>query len=41
MVARLEGRQDLRPGQEISLVADPRAIHVFDTDTGARLALAG
>jgi len=40
VVARLEGRQQLRPGQQISLVADPRAIHVFDTDTGARLALA-
>ena len=40
VVARLEGRQQLSPGQEISLVADPRAIHIFDTDTGARLALA-
>jgi multiple sugar transport system ATP-binding protein len=41
VVARLEGRQDLRAGEQISLIADPRAIHVFDTGTGARLALAG
>ena len=41
IVARLEGRQQLSHGQTIRLVADPRAIHIFDTDTGARLALAG
>jgi multiple sugar transport system ATP-binding protein len=41
VVARLEGRQQLRPGQQIRLTADPRAIHVFDTETGERLALAG
>ena len=41
IVARLEGRQQLSHGQTIRLVVDPRAIHVFDTDTGARLALAG
>ncbi len=41
VVARVEGRQSLRPGQEIRLVADPRAVHVFDSETGARLAVAG
>jgi multiple sugar transport system ATP-binding protein len=37
VVARLEGRQQLRPGQQIRLMADPQAIHVFDTDSGVRL----
>ncbi len=39
VVARVEGRQQLRPGQEIRLVANPKAVHVFDTDSGERLAL--
>jgi multiple sugar transport system ATP-binding protein len=40
VVARLEGRQALQPGQEVRLTADPRSIHVFDTETGERLAAA-
>ncbi|WP_183099451.1 ABC transporter ATP-binding protein [Nocardioides pelophilus] len=41
VVARLEGRQELRAGQEVRLVADPKALHVFDTESGERLAPAG
>jgi multiple sugar transport system ATP-binding protein len=37
VVVRLEGRQDLRRGQEVRLVADPSAIHLFDTGSGERL----
>ncbi|NYJ02808.1 multiple sugar transport system ATP-binding protein [Nocardioides thalensis] len=38
IVARLEGRQDLQRGQEVRLVADPTRVHIFDTETGLRLA---
>jgi multiple sugar transport system ATP-binding protein len=38
IVARLDGRQQLQRGQEVRLTADPRAVHVFDTESGARLA---
>jgi len=41
VVARLDGRQPLQRGQEVRLTADPGSIHVFDTDTGSRLTLAG
>ncbi|TIC88419.1 sn-glycerol-3-phosphate ABC transporter ATP-binding protein UgpC [Nocardioides sp. GY 10113] len=37
VVARLEGRPDLRAGQEVRLVADPDALHVFDATSGRRL----
>ncbi|GAA3828599.1 sn-glycerol-3-phosphate ABC transporter ATP-binding protein UgpC [Nocardioides panacisoli] len=38
IVARVTGRQTLTRGQEVRLTADPAAVHVFDTESGARLA---
>ncbi|GAA4813527.1 ABC transporter ATP-binding protein [Nocardioides caeni] len=37
VVARIEGRIGLRPGQRVELVADPTAVHVFDGESGLRL----
>ncbi|MEQ6901027.1 sn-glycerol-3-phosphate ABC transporter ATP-binding protein UgpC [Nocardioides sp. YIM 152588] len=37
VVVRLEGRPDLRAGQEVRLVADPDELHIFDAATGGRL----
>jgi multiple sugar transport system ATP-binding protein len=41
VVARLDGRQELQAGQEVRLTADPSALHIFDTESGERLAPAG
>ena len=35
--AVVKGRVDMRPGDEIALRIDPRAAHIFDGATGARL----
>ncbi|WP_435770536.1 ABC transporter ATP-binding protein [Nocardioides sp. SYSU DS0651] len=37
VVARVDGRTGLHRGQEVRLVADPAAVHVFDTGSGLRL----
>ena len=37
LVARLDGRVGLRPRQEVQLVPDPAAVHLFDGETGLRL----
>ena len=37
VVARIDGRAGLRPGQQVGLVADPTAVHVFDGATGVRI----
>ncbi|CAN5345106.1 diacetylchitobiose ABC transporter ATP-binding protein MsiK [soil metagenome] len=39
VVARVEARRRFTRGEVVRLVADPAAIHVFDTATGARLSL--
>ena len=37
VVARIDGRAGLRPGEQVGLVADPAAVHVFDGGTGVRI----
>jgi multiple sugar transport system ATP-binding protein len=37
VVARVDGRAGLRPGQRVGLVVDPAAVHVFDGTSGERL----
>jgi len=37
VVARIEGRAGMAPGNIIRLTVDPDAVHVFDTTTGDRL----
>ena len=36
-VVRLEGRPQLQKGEQVRLVIDPAAVHVFDTESGERL----
>jgi multiple sugar transport system ATP-binding protein len=36
-VVRLEGRRQLQKGEQVRLVIDPAAVHVFDTESGERL----
>ncbi|WP_107765991.1 ABC transporter ATP-binding protein [Nocardioides terrigena] len=36
-VVRLEGRPQLAKGEQVRLVIDPGAVHVFDTESGTRL----
>src|SRR5581483_7409517 len=38
LVARIDPRSDVRPGQKIRLWFDPSHLHVFDAATGERLA---
>lgn len=37
VVARIDGRAGIAPGEKVTLVADPDAVHVFDTASGERL----
>lgn len=37
VVARIDARAGLTPGQEVNLVVDPDAVHVFDAGSGVRL----
>jgi len=37
VVVRVEGRRSMHKGETIHVTTDPEHVHVFDTDTGARL----
>jgi multiple sugar transport system ATP-binding protein len=37
VVVRVEGRRTMHKGETIHVTTDPEHVHVFDTDTGARL----
>ncbi len=38
IVGAFRDRHAFRPGQPLSLAPDPAHVHLFDADTGARLA---
>ncbi|WP_122817604.1 ABC transporter ATP-binding protein [Nocardioides pantholopis] len=37
LVLRIDGRQPLRKGETVHVTTDPDRVHIFDTETGARL----
>ena len=37
VIVRVTARGTVRPGDRIHVTTDPRQVHVFDTETGARI----
>ena len=37
IIVRVNGRDSVHKGETIYVTTDPKNVHVFDTDTGARL----
>ena len=37
LLARLPGTERAKPGERLTLAADPRQLHLFDRETGRRI----